>query len=110
MSRTYICGPMTGLPDLNFPAFHAEAARLRALGIEVVSPAEINSTAKVFTDRDELLAHWRKCMRLDIAALMTCDRISLLPGWDRSRGATVEHFNAWALGMPVLHAGQEISA
>ena len=31
MKRIYISGPMTGRIDLNFPAFHAEAARLRAL-------------------------------------------------------------------------------
>ena len=29
--RIYVAGPMTGYPDLNFPAFHAETARLRAL-------------------------------------------------------------------------------
>ncbi|MCI4427735.1 MAG: recombinase RecT [Burkholderiales bacterium] len=36
MKRIYISGPMTGLPELNFPAFNAEAARLRALGFEAV--------------------------------------------------------------------------
>ena len=40
--KIYIAGPMTGLPELNFPAFHAEAARLRAFGYEVINPAEIN--------------------------------------------------------------------
>lgn len=38
---TYLAGPMTGLPDLNFPTFHARAAELRALGHEVVNPAEL---------------------------------------------------------------------
>ena len=40
--KIYCAGPMTGLPELNFPAFHAEAARLRAFGYEVINPAEIN--------------------------------------------------------------------
>ena len=40
MKRIYLSGPMSGLPELNFPAFHAEAARLRALGFEVVNPAD----------------------------------------------------------------------
>lgn len=30
--KIYIAGPMTGLPDLNFPAFHNEARRLRMQG------------------------------------------------------------------------------
>jgi len=69
--RIYIAGPMTGLPELNFPAFHAEAARLRAQGHHAVNPAEINSDPN---------AEWVDCMRADIRELMTCDAISLLPG------------------------------
>jgi hypothetical protein len=32
MKRIYIAGPMTGLPEFNYPAFNAEAQRLRGLG------------------------------------------------------------------------------
>ncbi len=41
MTKLYLSGPMSGIKDNNFPVFHAEAARLRALGYTVVSPAEI---------------------------------------------------------------------
>lgn len=92
MRRIYVSGPMTGLPDLNFPAFHAEAARLRALGYEVVNPAELNPAG----------ASWADCMRTDIAALMTCDALVLLPGWADSNGAMVELQLAHRLGMRVL--------
>jgi hypothetical protein len=40
MTRAYIAGPMTGLPEFNFPAFHAAAASLRARGFEVENPAQ----------------------------------------------------------------------
>jgi hypothetical protein len=84
---------MTGHPDLNFPAFNAEAVRLRGLGFEVCNPAEINVDPS---------SGWVTCMRKDIAELVTCDALALLPGWGKSRGATLEHHIAVALEMPVL--------
>lgn len=38
--RVYVAGPMTGIPELNFPAFNAESARLRSEGLTVINPAE----------------------------------------------------------------------
>ena len=38
----------------------------------------------------------------DIAALVTCDAIHLLPGWQRSKGATLEHHIAERLGLEVF--------
>jgi hypothetical protein len=38
--RIYIAGPMTGLVEHNFPAFHAAADRLRKAGWDAVNPAE----------------------------------------------------------------------
>lgn len=40
MRRLYLAGPMTGLPDFNYPAFHAAAAAWRAAGWTVANPAE----------------------------------------------------------------------
>ena len=92
MTRIYISGPMTGLPDLNFPAFHAAAAKLRASGYEVVNPAEINTDAGM---------SWEQCMRSDIKALCDCDTVVMLPGWMDSRGANFEVDIAIRLGMSV---------
>lgn len=86
MTRYYIAGPMTGHPDLNFPAFHAMAAQLRAAGHEVISPAEINPDPK---------AEWTECMFADLKALTTCDGIVMLPGWENSPGAQIERL--WAI-------------
>lgn len=88
--RIYVAGPMTGLPELNFPAFHAASARLRAAGHVVVNPAEINA---------DPAAGWEQCMRADIAQLVTCDALAHLAGWEQSRGASLEHYIAERLGM-----------
>lgn len=90
LQRCYVAGPMTGIADLNFPAFHAHAAALRMQGWDVVNPAEINSDPE---------AAWTDCMRADIAQLVTCSHIALLPGWERSRGARLEEHIAYKLKM-----------
>jgi len=93
MKRIYVSGPMTGLPALNFPAFDAEAERLRGLGYQVINPADLNKNE---TSR-------AKCMRADIRALTLCDAIQLLPGWRDSKGAALEVAVAKELGMQVFN-------
>ncbi|WP_417219007.1 DUF4406 domain-containing protein [Achromobacter spanius] len=92
--KTYLAGPMTGHLDLNFPLFHAEAKRLRATGHDVVNPAEINV---------DPTKGWEDCMRVDIAELMKCEAIAMLPGWQQSRGASLEHHIATELGLLVFY-------
>ena len=88
----YVSGPMTGLPELNFPAFHAAAASLRAAGYAVINPAE-------FGEGDGMT--WADYLRKDIRALMDCDGIALLDGWERSRGARLERHIGIELDMHV---------
>jgi len=92
--RIYIAGPMTGLPEHNFPAFHAAAERLRQAGWEPVNPAE-NFDGRTDLPRETYL-------RADIKLLATCEAVALLPGWEESRGARLEYLIAWELGMPVF--------
>lgn len=93
--RIYLSGPMSGLPELNFPAFHAMAARLRAAGHEVVNPAELNP---------DPAADWNQCMRRDIAALCTCTTLALMPGWETSQGAQLELHIAHRIGLGIVMA------
>ncbi len=95
--RIYVAGPMTGYKDLNFPAFHAAAGALRAQGHHVENPAEINADPN---------AQWLDCMRMDIARLVTCDAVYMLPGWEASRGARLEHSIAAGLSLEVMHADE----
>lgn len=97
MIRIYIAGPMTGLPEFNYPAFHAEAARLRQLGYHVENPAEHG-----VIDGYE----WADYLRLDLQKLVTCEAIALLPGWMNSKGARLEFTVATNLGMRAVPADQ----
>lgn len=89
----YLAGPMSGIPEFNYPAFNAKATELRALGIEVRNPAENDGGS---TDKT-----WNEYMRLAIRSLLECDEILLLPRWENSRGARIEKFIAEELGMMI---------
>jgi len=93
-NRVYLAGPMTGLPDLNFPAFNAEAATLRAKGLTVINPAEHGVVEG---------ADWADYLRHDLAGLVSCERIHLLPGWSKSKGANLEVLVALMLGMEITY-------
>lgn len=95
MTRIYISGPITGKPDLNFPLFNAEAARLRALGYEVVNPVELCP---------DPAATWHECMKRDLKALLDCDSIVMLEGWEDSQGAHLELHIAHRVGIKVRMA------
>jgi hypothetical protein len=90
MKRAYISGPMTGLPEMNFPAFNEAAAALRSRGWEVVNPVEINP---------DPTADWLTCIVADLEAMRGCTAIALLPGHDKSAGAEMEKIAASKLGM-----------
>ena len=93
----YLSGPMTGLPDFNYLAFIAEAARLRAAGHTVVNPAEYAAMPHF---------EWHEYLRRDIRLLTTCSAIHMLPDWSRSKGARLEHHIAVELGFVVTGAAE----
>lgn len=97
--RVYIAGPMTGLPDFNFPAFNAAAVAWRALGWEVENPAEA-------FDGDQTRAY-REYVAVDVVKLQRCTAIAMLPGWDgpNARGSVWEREIALSLlHLPVYDA------
>lgn len=89
--RLYLAGPMSGLPEYNYPAFNDAAARLREAGFFVANPAEIEPPNPNPT--------WADWMRAAITLMLTCDAIALLDGWQMSRGAVIERDLANRLGM-----------
>ena len=93
--RVYVAGPMTGIPDFNYPAFNAVADRLRAQGYEVENPADHGIIEG---------AQWADYMAYDLTRLGLCGMIALLPDWEKSQGARLEVLIAEKLGMTVVDA------
>lgn len=91
--KIYVAGPMTGIEAFNYPAFAQEKSRLEHLGYRTASPADMNMEGKEFS--------WEDCMKEALKMMLSCDAISLLPGWERSRGASIEIGLAREIGMQV---------
>lgn len=114
--RVYVAGPMRGIPEFNFPAFHEAAHALRERGHEVFNPAERDNErhgtdiAAGNSTGDESIAAKQHGFDLRIAlaedADWICrhaDAIALLPGWENSKGAKAELALSLALGHEVIY-------
>lgn len=111
--KLYIAGPMTGLPDFNYPAFDAAAVDLAAAGYAVENPAHFEDF-EVLTPKpdpqqgEEALYGWY--LRAGLSKLVLCDAVALLPGWQFSNGARLECEVARKAGMHVHRLDQWLTA
>ena len=118
----YLAGPMTGIPQFNFPLFASESQRLRAAGFKILSPHEQDSEAvqqAAWASPDGLLHDgkiagetWGDILARDVK--MVADDVCgilVLPGWYLSRGARLETFVAFLCDKPIRKAqlpGQDV--
>lgn len=89
--RVYIAGPMTGIEDLNYPAFNHAAALLEQAGFKPINPARMEGREDCTT--------WLDFMRAAVRDVADADGVALLPGWSNSRGARLELRLAGELGL-----------
>lgn len=107
--KIYLCGPMRGIKEFNFPAFDRAAAELRKYGHEVFNPAERDRLAGFSTegltgheDLAELGFSLRDALAADTEYIAKhADAVALLPRWEHSSGVAAEIALAHALGLPV---------
>lgn len=80
--RLYVAGPMTGLPEFNYPAFFEAEEALIAAGYDVLNPAR--------TEGRDGCESWLDFMRASLRDISHADAIATLPGWSDSKGACLE--------------------
>lgn len=102
-TRVYLAGPMTGYADYNRPAFTAAAEHVRAQGWVPVNPHDTDPTHDGdCPSGDRHGGHPNACWyAASLAVLASCDAVLMLPGWEQSEGARLEHDEARRLGLPV---------
>lgn len=95
--RVYLSGAISSIPYEDAKEkFEKTEANLTAWGHEVVNPMKIVPYKKGRS--------WFSYMVRDIAQLVRCDAIYLLPNWKQSMGARIERRIAKILGMWVFYA------
>lgn len=119
--KLYIAGPMTGLPQFNFPAFDALAKDLRHTMIDpfeppiVITPSELDdpaarAAALASPDGDPVEyarltgLSWGDFLSRDVKLIADggFTGIVTLPNWQKSRGARLETFVGHMSGIPIL--------
>lgn len=101
----YLGGPMSGVPDYNFPHFREAAENLRSKDIRVISPAELDEERGIKPDPNGMALstdEWAVVMLDDLARIVHVDAVVVLPGWENSKGASIEVQWARALSIPVF--------
>jgi hypothetical protein len=96
----YLTGPMSGIPQFNFPLFMSAAKELRERGYTIISPTELDdpedralSLASSDGAPTALRHSWGELLSRDVK--IVADEVTgliLLPQWQRSRGAKLECF------------------
>lgn len=93
--KIYIAGPITGTDDYIDRFVKAEVMICRK-GHQPVNPLHIGS---LIATTGETAISYGHIMNICKALLGACDAIYLMPGWQRSNGARVEHAEAFNRGL-----------
>lgn len=111
--KVYIAGPIAGYAYGNKPAFEKAAAHLRSIGHYPVNPHDVLPVEhdgdcppgpSGGEEGDGQVRHNAPCyMRTDMLALLRCDAIFMLNGWERSSGARTEFECARAAGLYLMY-------
>lgn len=110
--KIYLIGPMSGIPQFNYPAFVKAAEYLREQGFDVQSPTDLDDQATfdaAMASPDGRIDQpvngftYEDFLAKSIARILTWrpDMLVALPGWEDSSGAHKEALVAKALGIDV---------
>ena len=96
--KLYLAGPMTGIPEYNFPEFARVTGILRERGFDIASPHEIDHGE---TDETRGSLPYETYLLAGLKLLLDCDGLILMSGWVNSKGAREELNLANAVRMDV---------
>lgn len=109
--KVYLSGPITGKPNDNIEEFEKYKQKFKNLNYEVVNPHDL-FTREFVDDLNRKLENKEitfeeyhdTFMRTDIKAMMDCDFVAVLNGYENSKGANIEVYIARNINMPIIDA------
>lgn len=115
----YLAGPMTGIPQFNYPEFRRIAKELREAGYKVISPVEedteeyqeqamLSKDGRHGEDGKFAGLTWADILAKDVKLVADkVDGVVVMNGWGKSRGARLEVFVANLTGRSInVYAGE----
>lgn len=109
----YLAGPMSGIPQFNYPEFARITKELRGAGYNIISPAEHDTPRQqgmAVASNDGLIdgkmpvddrtikfdgETWGDVLARDVKLIFDrCDGVVVMQNWGKSRGARLEVFVA----------------
>jgi len=123
-NKIYIAGPMTGLPQFNFPTFDTFRDVYERMGYEVFSPADhdrilLGKPKEWLPEESDSIGPWKQWSPsvIPVGGIMptlndmlgadlewiakNATHIAMTPGWENSKGANAEWSLAKALGLEI---------
>lgn len=108
--KIYLSGPISGLtPSEYHENFEKAEEYIKANGHEPLSPLNVKACKEEscqkkpeYKESGEYLHSWECYLKYDLLAMLECEGIIMLPGWESSKGATLEHETAQKAGMMVF--------
>jgi hypothetical protein len=103
--KVYLAGPMSGIPEFNFPAFARYNQLLTEAGLVVVDPAqhdlENGHTVEEIAKKGPEFRHEMLAWDFD-QIINEVQGVVLMPGWHESKGARAEAMLAQMIGKSVF--------
>ena len=85
---------MAGIKNRNSTAFQEATKKYKLQGYIVLNPDDLPNSTKISP---------AQYMDIDLAMIRACDEIYMLKGWEKSKGARLEHAYAVFLGLKITY-------
>lgn len=99
--KIYISGRISGCTNYK-EKFHRAAEEIRAKSHEAINPCDLDAIL------DPKTTSWEQYMLADLGLLRCCEALYLLPDWEDSRGARLEHREAIRLNLKIYKKMENI--